>query len=256
MKKLLSTFGIFILAANLAHATVVSFSDLSNLDGTSNNLSVDGSGDDLSVVRTTEGNNYLFAISYTGADYDGDTLNDELSYTVKVSGMTGNTVTSSLTSTGSYGNSGSVTLDGSAAAVEMANNPTWELFSIGGAMSSGDSLIFTVESISLEMTTHATYTGSFNGFSAFVAKDFSTGEPKVVMGVGDNLAESYTSGGYEFTGLSETTLYVSSANPTDGSEDWGVRNVDFSITVIPEPTTLCMLGLSAISLLVLRRRFM
>lgn len=252
MKKTLLTLSAGILLAGAAQAaTTISFADLDNSNGIGNNdLNVGGSNANLTVSRSLTGGDYLLNISYTGADYDGDLSNDTLSYTVRVSGMSGNTVSSSLTAYGA-GTSGAVALDGSAATVGEAVAASWDLFGVGNNMASGETLIFTVENISVDV---AGYTGTFDGFSGFTAQSSGASEALSIVGTGTGLVENYTGTSTNYAGLSENTLIVSSANPS-GSNSWGVRYLDYSFTLIPEPSSYALLaGLLGVSYVMIRRR--
>jgi hypothetical protein len=257
MKKTIYTLTASLLLAGASNAaTTVSFSDLDNSNGIANNdLNVDGSSDGLSVTRAISSGVYTFTISYTDMDFDGDSVNDTLSYEVIVSGMSGNTVSTSLSSTGASGTSGEVTLDGIDASVGEAISGTWDAFGVGNNMQSGETLIFTVENITVDVSGDGDYTGIFDGFSSFTSQSAGGDEALTIVGEGTGLTEAYTTTFTTFSDLSETTLYVSSANPTAATDDWGVRFLDYSITVIPEPGTYALLaGLLSLSFVMLRRR--
>lgn len=256
MNKIPHTLATCFLLAGAAQAATVTFLDLSNANGTANNLNVGGSAGDLAVVRTIDSSSgfdqYVFNVTYTGMDFDGVGGNDTLTYSVRVAAMSGNTVTSSLTTLETGGTSGAVALDGNAANAGTAPSASFEGFGINDQMANGQTLIFTVENIAVDV---AGYTGTFNGFNSVVAQSDGPGDALAIVGVGTGLEEYYTATNHQFTGLSDTTLVISSANPTGGADnDWGARYLDYSITVVPEPSSAMLLGLGAAGLMGFRRR--
>jgi hypothetical protein len=250
MKKAILTLIAGLLIAGAANASItISFEDLTN--AAINDLNVGGSTDYLTVSRTLSDGIYTFSVTYAGLDFDGDSVFDTLSYDILVAGMSGNTVTTSLTTTGTSGTSGEVILDGESASVGAAINSNFKTFGVGNDMASGETLIFTVENISVDVDG---YTGSFDGFSSFVAQSSGSSEALTVVGSGTGLQEVYTATNASFTDLSSSTLYVSSANPS-ASDAWGVRYLDYSITVVPESGSYALFAsLLSLGWVIARRR--
>jgi hypothetical protein len=74
-------------------STVVHFLDLNDEDGVRNTVNIGGSTSSLGIVRTTASGDTTYAVTYTGMDYDGDTVNDTLQFNVNVAGYTRSSIT-------------------------------------------------------------------------------------------------------------------------------------------------------------------
>jgi hypothetical protein len=239
VKKLLYILSACIFGISVVQAdTVVSFDNLNDSDGVANEVTatvggvaigttVDG---DFQVERSVENsadtgtvNDYLYAVTYSGADYDGDGTNDTLTYTVRVSGMAGNTVTKSVSGAEASG-TGTVALDGSDADVTL-HDTTDESWAVG-SMNNGDTLIFTVEHLSVDA---AGYKVKLDGFTAAELFENTSFGHTAVFGVGDDLFARDFNNNYSYSTDAVDTLYVSAQNRN--SAGWGVSDLDYSMTV-------------------------
>jgi hypothetical protein len=261
MKKTAWVLGVSLFVAGAAQATTINFTEFDNGDGVANGLLVDGLTTDWEVVKSTvdvDGvDQFLYSVTYTGADYDGDSSNDTLTFDLRVAGMAGNTVSSGFADgTNQTGTDGSVTLDGSAVSV----GTTGTGFVVGDTnMGNGDTLIFTVENLLVSV---AGYSATFDGFDAVrLFQTSGTGNSHVgVIGAGTGLyAEQFGSNtALESELTSEDPLYVSSditlATSPTRQYNWAVDDLDFNVTVIPEPATIGMLGLGAIVTFMVRKQ--
>lgn len=244
MKKIIP---LIVLSCTIGFASAdvaINFTGLNSADGIgSNTLQVNGSSADLTVARTLVSGDYLYAIDYTGADFDGDTVNDSLNFTVRVNTKRNGAVVygAANTSTATLGPTNIDTL------LSTGSNPgAWN--NLTDVMLANSSLIFTVESASVS-TGQAVDPASFTGL--FMEESRSLGH-QTVIGLGTGLP------GYQYNndldiGVSPgvSTLYVS--NGKGANDAVGVRDVDFSITVIPEPATLGLIASVGGGLLFIRR---
>jgi hypothetical protein len=236
MKQLLYVFSVSLWIASIVQAdTVVEFDNLNYSDGVENEVTANGASDNLIVVRTSEvsgGTDYLYTITYTGADYDGDSINDTLTYTVRVSAMNGNTVVHNVDPI-MRGTTGSVTLDGANADVSLYNetDESWAVAGGGtGGMNDGETLIFTVENLSVDV---AGYTATFDGFSAVLLLETTSFGHTAVAGVGAGLSavDFKTDSSFDSTHINDaSTLYVSAQNCHSAA--WGITGLAYSITVV------------------------
>ncbi|MEP2775918.1 MAG: PEP-CTERM sorting domain-containing protein [Luteolibacter sp.] len=257
MNKPLTTLGACLLMAGAGQAaTLLNFTQFNN-DATA---LVDGSATGLSIVKNdvdVSGNNQiLFNVTYTGADFNGDTINDTLTFKLRVQGYSGGTATTSLPNGADQsGTGGSVTL-GTAAAVGTRQTT---FFGQTTTMPFGSTVQFSIESIAVNI---AGYGGASLGFDALrVEEGTSSGHSKLaIIGVGTNLTEREFNDGFTFNLSSnrQSVLFVSSAQAvgtTVSPTAWGIDRLgfDISVDVIPEPSTSAML-LGALGLLTLRRR--
>ncbi|CAA6677963.1 Unannotated [Lentimonas sp. CC4] len=262
---------IIILAVSLVHAangeTVVKFEGFTSGDGESNNLMVNGSGDHQKVVRSVElvddEDQFTYKVTYSGADYNGDSRQDTLSFDLKAIGYwKGETSTSEELKEETSAHIGSVKL-GRSKSVLQPKRGGRDTFTVAGNMSVGDSLQFSVENVSVNIDG---YSAVFNGFSGFQIRETgSSYGHMVVVGVGGpNLLTLRTNETLDVDfGLDvHKTLTVSAADGIGSNpQRWGVQNLEFDITVsdkkyvdIPEPASYgLLLSLSALCVTMCRR---
>lgn len=238
----------FACAQSANAQTTVNFTTLSSGDGIANNsLLANGSAADLTVARTFVGGDFLYAISYSGLDFDGVAGLDTLNFTVRVDAKRNGTIAygAANTSTATLGpTSINTTLSTGA-----GNLNSWNTFS--DIMNSNSSLIFTVESASVS-TGQSVDPASFTGL--FMKESRSSGH-QTVIGVGTGLAGYAYNNDQTISGLDVSTLYVSNGKGLNDAV--GVRDVNFSITVaaVPEPSAYALLGgLLALGFVMVRRR--
>lgn len=263
MKNQFSLIGTAIASLALVQvttaATTVNFVNLNTADTNAlNTLTVGGNDNNLTVSRTLVSGDYLYAITYSGADYDGDTFNDTLSFTVRVNGFTGSTVAHGLSSANTTTNSASATISTTDADVTLnINSRTGAGWTVANSnMNNGNTLKFTLESLTVSA---AGYGASFNGFSGFrYEEDGGFGHGYVIGEGNSGLFGRVFNGNGDETLAGLTTLLLTSQEKDGNSnpQRWGVANIDFGITVdaIPEPSTFALLGLGIPGLLFRRRR--
>lgn len=234
--------------------TQVDFSGLSaDITGVSNLLNVAGSTIGLDVSGVSTNGEYVYSISYTDMDLDGDMLSDTLSFDVRVSAVNGTTYTFSETSGVSSATigSGSETVGDATDVPTYGFNPSglaWITGTGAQGFPAGDSLIYTVENISA-MGTTGPLDASFLGFSGIVAAERSGHSHSTILGSGPGLDGYFWSGvSQTVTDLSMNPLYVTSAAGGAGQR-WGVSTVDFafSISSSAPPTSVGDISISVIS---------
>ncbi|MDF7806650.1 Ig-like domain-containing protein [Pontiellaceae bacterium B12219] len=215
--------------------TQVAFSSLSaDTSSASNLLNVAGSTSGLAVSGVLTNGDYVYSISYTDMDLDGDTLSDSLSFDVRVSAANGTTYTFSETPGGS-----SATIGAGVETVEDGSpdvylyNPSGRAWITGASaqgMLPGDTLIYTVENISVTGSA-GPLDASFLGFSGIVVAERVSFGHSTILGSGPGLNGYLWDGpSLSITNLSMNPLYVTSAAGGGGMR-WGVSTVDFGFSV-------------------------
>jgi hypothetical protein len=267
MNKMRFILSICLLAAAAAQAGTINFAALNNaLEG--NTLNVGGVSDNLVVSGAADGNNYLYIVTYTGADYDGDTVNDTLSFEVLVQGWTGSSASVSLlgSDTEVDGNNGSATI-GTTDSDVVFGTKGWSVDN--GVMSAGKTLEFSFQNFLISGTTSVeTYSASLSGFQSVTYAETSSSYGHVaVIGQGTGLVESRFNSGNPGTYTTtadlpgDNPLYITSAAlgdlPSSNAQRWNMQDVDFGVdvNVIPEPAALTLVGLTGLGFMWIKRRF-
>lgn len=222
------------LAFNSLSADMSSVSNLLNIGGSTNGLTVSG-------VSTNGG--YVYSISYTDIDLDGDMISDTLSFDVRVSAVNGTTHTFSTTPGGSAATIGSgseTVVDGTGAT--YGYNPSGKAWITGTAaqgMPVGDTLIFTVENISATGSA-GPLDASFIGFSGLVLAERTGYDHSTILGSGAGLnGYLWSDASFSVTNLSMNPLFVTST-ASGAAMRWGVSTVDifFSVSSSAPPTSV------------------
>lgn len=238
----------FACAQSVNAVTTVNFTTLSSGDGIgSNTLMANGSTAFLTVAQTFVGGDFLYAISYSGLDFDGVAGLDTLNFTVRVNAFRGTDSTYGAANT-STATIGSINRD-VALSPDVDNLNAWNTG--GDTILADGTMIFTVESASVS-TGQGVDPASFTGLYMDEAR--SSGHTTVI-GSGTGLpGYSYNNDANISVSPGVSTLYVSNGNT--GNDAVGVRDVDFSITVaaIPEPSSFAFLLGGVALLTVVRRR--
>jgi hypothetical protein len=207
----------------------ISFADLSAALS-NNTLTVDGTNLNVAVTAVTNGNDYVYSVTYTGADYDGDTVDDTLTFDVLVKAFSG----------------GDINTDGSYATATIGTNVAVTTdaggWSVGASarMNAGDTLQYTIQNLSVANSLGGTYSAALNNFTGtYLTEIGNANGHRTVIGEGIGLFSSIWSGNFEdLTGqLDEwNPLYISSAATPEGEtpnapQNWKIQNVDFDILV-------------------------
>jgi hypothetical protein len=210
----------------------LNFTDLGT-DFSANSLMVEDSSSDLTVIGAEDGNDFLYSIAYTGADYDGDLTNDTLEFDVRVKGWSGGTAETGLNVPGTT-NQASATIGSNDAGVGVTSST----FVVGSSlMGNGESLEFILENLSVVLSDPEVAARVFStGFtSARLEQTANTANShQVVFGSGFGLygIDFNTNVESDTLNVGKGALYVSSV-VGDGtrSTSWGVANVDFGLEV-------------------------
>lgn len=228
-----------LLASTQASAqTTLNFVDLNPAtDSAANSLAVRVDGGAASSVGLTVvggiagGNNYIYTITYTGADFDGDSSNDTLSLEVLVEAYSGSVVDGKTlgTTPGDSVANASATIGGTDANVVLTTGEAVTTWIVGpDRMVAGETLQFRVLNASSSVGT-----ASFAGFDSVYGLEWGSHSHQAILGEGvDSL------NGYDFNdnlaislGSAAGPLLVSAANAGTANGDWGVGSIDFTITV-------------------------
>ncbi|VGO13141.1 hypothetical protein PDESU_01695 [Pontiella desulfatans] len=218
----------------LPDGTTVSFMDL-NADTVSNTLMVAGSTSNLTVTGVAVSNDYVYSVAYTGADYDGDTANDTVTFDVRVKGWIGSITDAGTEAANTSSDQASAIIGTTNEVVGIAGG---DRFSVGGNMADGATLEFMVENMAVSLT-DATQVGSAvpAGFYSARLEETSGHSHQTVFGEGTGLL------GFDWNGpnlesgtlsVGTGSLYISADAPdplATSSFSWGVVNVDFNIIV-------------------------
>lgn len=234
--------------------TLVSFSGLSaDLVFSNNLLNVGGLTNGLALSGISIDGGYVYSVSYSDMDLDGDSLNDTLSYDVRVSAVSGSTPAMSPTLGGAsviLGTGAETVGDGAGDSYSFTpTGSAWITGSAAQGMLVGDTLIYTVENISVSGTA-ASLDASFVGFSGLVLDERSGHTHETILGVGAGL-NGYTWNGpsLPITDLSMNPLYVTQASTAGASFRYGVATVDFIFTISNSapPTSVGDISISVVS---------
>jgi hypothetical protein len=219
--------------------TQVEFSSLSvDTSSVSNLLNIAGSTNGLAVSGVSTNGDYVYSISYTDMDLDGDMLGDTLSFDVRVSAVNGTTYTFSETpgaSSATIG-SGSDTVGNASDVPTYAYNPSglaWITGTGAQGVPAGESLIYTVENISATGSA-GPLDASFLGFNGIVLAERTGFGHSTILGSGPGLNGYLWDGpSLSVTNLSMNPLYVTSALNAASSSylRWGVSTVDFGFSI-------------------------
>ncbi len=251
------TLEILVVAVDML--TSLDFADL-NVSLTNNTLTVGGSTNNLSVSGAESGSGYLYSVTYTGADVDGDSTNDTLTFDILVEAWSGSTASTSFTSTDTDVNAtnGTAVIGTTDAAVTLNANG-WAVGN--GVMNAGDTLEFTLRNFSVTTSQGSTAAASLSRFTG--ASYLETGNGyghQVVIGEGTGgslFASRWNNQPYDVSGLltEGNPLYVTSADPGGAAsanpERWNLQDIDFgidvSVAVIPPvvPPTLSFTDLDS-----------
>ncbi|MDF7826519.1 Ig-like domain-containing protein [Pontiellaceae bacterium B12227] len=215
-----------------AEGTHLSFTSLSTaLAG--NTLKVNGGTGGLTVTGVATNNGYVYSVVYTGEDYDGDTTNDTLSFSVNVMAVSNSVVDHYLT-THTTTTSGTVTSISTDAAAVTAPSGEW---TVGGNMADGETLIFTVTDMSSSAGTM-----NFEGFNLFRYREnsgFNHGYVVGDVGLSNRVGRTWTGpNGNESIDPTET-LYVTGDRRAagNGAEAWGIQYVNFDFLILEGAAT-------------------
>ncbi|WP_372846874.1 Ig-like domain-containing protein [Pontiella sp.] len=215
-----------------AEGFILSCVDL-NASTIANTLTVGGLSAEVTGVATN--NDYVISVAFDGTDLDGDAINDEVTFDVRVKAWTGGTMDLGIEGAGSTTNA-SATIGTNNVATSIAGT---RFCASGTIMPAGSSLEFLVENLSVSLS-DPTKVGSavFSGFaSARLEQTAGTGNShQVIFGEGTGLL------GWDFDTNQESgplnvgtgALYISSDDAEGDNvreSNWGVENVDFGIVV-------------------------
>ncbi len=210
--------GLFLAGTVQADtSTTLSFTDLSPALS-NNSLTVGGSADGLVVSGAASSNDYLYSVIYTGADFDGDSVNDTLTFDVLVEGLSGTVVSNA-------GLGASSAVIGSADADVVVDAGKW--FVGDNRMNAGETLRFSVVNAAA-----AVGTASFDGFVSVRADEAASYSHEAVIGAGSGL-DGYTFNDALTMTLSPAAdpLFLTSATKNSVRAQWGAAAAAFAVTV-------------------------
>ncbi|MDF7801296.1 Ig-like domain-containing protein [Pontiellaceae bacterium B1224] len=213
------------------------FADLSSALA-NNTLNVDGSTNNLEVASFVDGYNYIYSVTYTGADFDGDALNDTLTFEVLVEAWDGGEINTEFTSTDAEVNAyhGSAEIGGNDVPVTIGA----EGWAVNAAnMLSGETLQYSLQYLNVTATRGGNYTAALDRFTGTFFNESGTSYGHLtVIGEGAGLLDTrWNSGIRDLTGVLDewAPLYISSANlnglPDNSHQSWQVQDIDFDLLV-------------------------
>ncbi|WP_372806016.1 Ig-like domain-containing protein [Pontiella sp.] len=230
----------------------LSFTDLGTGLATSNNtLKVGGSTSNLVVEGVASGNDYIYSVTYTGADFDGDAVNDTLTFDVRVEALNGSTASTTFIASDTDVNAykGSAAIGTNDVSVTLNANG-WAV--ADGLMQAGETLALTVQNLSVSASQSLTL-ASLNRFTGVTYRETNNSYGhQVVIGEGASalFATRFNATQYAINGvLAESNpLYVTSADlggvPSSFALRWNLYLADFSINIKPGGVPDVALGVS------------
>lgn len=263
MKKILiPALTISVIASSLNAQTSLSFTDLNSAfniaAGNTLQVSVDGGAagtTGLSVSGAASGDNFLYTVTYTGADYNNDMINDTLTFGVLVEGWE-----NGLMTYGTVGNnsdsSATIGTDSTQVVVNAADH-TWNPSNLG-RIETNESLQFSLTPFDVVLTGVGSGTAVSAGFTQVFMDENAGSGHRSIFGEGDNLdGNTYNNNLNKTLSASYGTgdLFVNGLAGGNSGKQLGARGVGFDITVIPEPGTYALFaGLTGVTFVMLRRR--
>ncbi|MDF7826523.1 putative glycoside hydrolase [Pontiellaceae bacterium B12227] len=214
----IGVIGLFLVGIVQANTvTTLSFTDL-NPAFTSNTLSINGSTDNLLVTGGATNNDALYSVIYTGADFDGDSARDTLTFDVLVEGLS-----DSVVSNGGLGASSAAI--GATDSDVVVSAGKW--FVGDTRMNLGETFRFTIVNAGSSVGTV-----SSEGFESATANENASHSHEAVIGEGVSL-DGFTFNDNLTMAVrpASNPLYISSATENSIRAQWGVGDVDFRLSV-------------------------
>ncbi len=209
----------------------LSFEDF-NTALSNNTLNVGGSTDNLVVTGVSSNNNYLYSVIYSGADFNGDSTNDTLSFDILIEGFIGTVVDKKMLGTiaGDIVTNASITIGTTNEVVSINAEGAADKWIVGAdRFSAGETLKFSI----LNVNSSAGEI-SLDGFDSLFALEWGSHSHQAIIGEGIDSLNGYDfndTGIIPLNGTEKDPLYVSAANAGSANGDWGVATVDFGITI-------------------------
>jgi hypothetical protein len=221
-----------------ANGWSLSFADL-NTGLTNNTLTLNGSTSDLTVAGVATNNNYLYSVSYTGTDIDGDNLNDTVTFDVLVEALNGSSASATfLGSEADMNKTNGVATIGTNDVAVTLNSNGW---AAGDAnMNAGETMKYTVQNATVTTTSGGSYSAALSSFTGTTYKETGAGYGHLAVigeGAGGLFETRFNASAYAVTGLEDqwSPLTITSADagdiPYSNIQKWNVMNVDFDLMV-------------------------
>ncbi|WP_372795839.1 Ig-like domain-containing protein [Pontiella sp.] len=202
-----------------------------------NTLSVGGIP--ATVVGVTNGLDYVYSVSFTGADIDGDATNDEVTFDIRVQAWTNGVTDLGFDSVQGSSNISSVVIGTSNIVPQISTLDSFT--TAGNSMFDGSTLGFFIENVGVTLTDpNQDGTAVSTGFSEAHLQEINRGHSHhVIFGEGTGLLGWFwsTPDDLYVSDLDQgpNTLYVSASMTSNTAAtrpmNWGVKNLDFGITV-------------------------
>ncbi|MDF7826806.1 hypothetical protein P4B35_22455 [Pontiellaceae bacterium B12227] len=236
MKKTACALSACLLMAGAAQATVIS---VANWDG--NNASDTGVVyNQFTVTSAVDGNDILYSWTRTG-NLDGGTINDTLSFDLRLEAWTGSSYTSPDVTLGTAYNLGND---------YTGTGSPQQHFGPGGDLDNNQSFQLSIENVSFTQGEALGWGATFDGFSA-ISKFIAESED-VYFGADNAEVVNVATANQPFTG----PLQVLTVSMIGSDNNNRFRDLDFSFTTaIPEPAVLSFIAIFGGGLLVSRRLF-
>jgi hypothetical protein len=168
---------------------------------------------------TDDGNDLVYAVSWNGSDFDGDSANDTISFDLRVKGFSNSTYVYSA----DKGNS-SVSLGDTNSA--SAVNSLWGA-GTDSDFDAGESLKFTVENVAFSV---AGYSAIVDGFLSFRLDEVSGHTHQLILGEGSELDSVVNNSPKDF-GLNAVTPLIITGAGSGTSAMPSIGNVSFKISI-------------------------
>ncbi|CAA6692734.1 MULTISPECIES: putative glycoside hydrolase [unclassified Lentimonas] len=176
----------------------------------------------LSCVRTQDGADLVYAVTWSGSDYDGDGANDTFTFDLRVKAFSGSTYTYDATPGLS-----SVTLGSASDVTDINGN-----LGVGDDydLDAGESLQITVENAAVSASG---FVATFDGFKQMDVLETNGGRDHAhIRGVGTNLDSGiFSSATASFATAPVQTFTVTGAGSYYATRTWAITGLAFEFTV-------------------------